>query len=313
MQSIIKGVLFTILLGFFTVAVAEQLSPGARIDKHMVKAELLRKAGKHQEALKVMKDSVLALTKKDISKFKLPDDFRFKYARVALSADSIRLAKEWAKKYINIKAEKEEKGQSYDDALRLLNEAERQKEITSIPSHKRLWGVVTSSSRDFSSWTWNTAEIYYAEIIVFLLFAVLFFFVARRKRWISKIIAIFKDRKALKFIITTAITVAGLVAVPAGYHTYYAANYSTNNVFEERITNRHTQIDTLALKGIQRDIMNLLKGEDRIVDSLKASEARLDSIIKTLQGSVKVLQDSAKAFSDHLDRHYFLQRGNSNK
>ena len=293
MQSIIKGVLFTVLLGFLSVAVAqktpavaEQLSPRARIDKHMIKAELLHDAGKHKEALKVMEDSVLALVKEDATKFKLPDNFYFKRARVALSADSFDVAKDSAKKYINIKAKKEKKDQFYDDALRLLNEAERQDEVASIDSHKRLWRVVTSSSRDFSSWTLNTVEIYYAEIIVFALFPVLFFFFT--KRLISKIIAIFKDRKALSIIIPAAIGIAGLV-LPAGYHTYYAANYSTNNVFEERITNRHTQIDTLALKDIQKDIMDLVDSQKDImdlVDSMQAREARLDSAIKALQDSV---------------------------
>ena len=296
MQSIIKGILFTVLLGFFTVAVAEQLSPGARIDKHMVKAELLRKAGKYQEALKVMKDSVLTLTEKD--SLKLPDDFHFKYARVALSADSFGVAKDSAKRYI--KETETEKGQPYDDALTLLNEAERQDEIMSIRSHSRFWRVAMIWGRNLSSWTWNTAKNYYTEIGFFVLIAVLFFFFARRL--ISKIIAIFKDRKALSIIIPAAIGIASLV-LPAGYHTYYAANYSTKNVFEERITNRHTQIDTLALKGIQQDIMVLLKGEDRIMDSLKVSEARLDSTIKTLQDSVSALQDSV---NKHPDRHLHI-------
>lgn len=128
MQSIIKGILFTVLLGFFAVTVAEPLSPGARIDKHMIKAELLHDAGKHKEALKVMKDSVLTQTKEDSLNFKLPDDFYFKYALVALSAGSFDVAKDSAKKYI--KAKEEEKGQSYYDALRLLIEAEKQEKIT---------------------------------------------------------------------------------------------------------------------------------------------------------------------------------------
>ncbi len=121
---------FSVLLGFFTVAVAEQLSPEDLIDKYMIKAELLRDAGKHKEALKVMKDSVLTLTKEDSLKFKLPDDFHFKYALVALSVDSFDVAKDSAKKYI--KAKKEEKGQFYYDALRLLVEAEKQEKITPV-------------------------------------------------------------------------------------------------------------------------------------------------------------------------------------
>ena len=125
MQSIIKSILFTVFLGFFTVAVAEPLSPGAKIDKHMIKAELLHDAGKYQEALKVMKDSVRALAEVDSLKAR---DFFFKYARVALSADSFDVAKDSAKKYI--KKTEMEKGQSYYDALRLLIETERLEKIT---------------------------------------------------------------------------------------------------------------------------------------------------------------------------------------
>ena len=128
MQSIIKGILFTVLLGVFTVAVAEQLSPEVRIDKYLILAEQLHAAGRYQEALSVMRDSISALIQKNGADLTLPKEYHFKYARVALSADSIRIAKESAKKYIN-EMEKE-KGQYYDDALRLLNEAEGHKAVS---------------------------------------------------------------------------------------------------------------------------------------------------------------------------------------
>jgi len=309
MQSIIKGILFTVLLGFFTVAVAqetppaaEQLSPGARIDKHMVKAELLRKAGKHKEALRVMRDSVLALTEKGTSKFKLPDDFRFKYARVALSADSFGVAKKWAKKYI--KETEAEKGQPYDDALTLLNEAERQEKIKTMPSYDRLKSVVGGWFRDLFWGTMNAVEKYWTEAIFFGLCAVLLFFLAR---WlVAKIIsAVSKNEKALSIIIPATIGILGLV-LAAGYHIDYAANYSTKNVFEERITNRHTQIDTLALKGIQRDIMDLVKSQKDIMDlvgSMQTREVRLDSTIKALRDSVH----------EHSDRHLRLIKAELSK
>ncbi len=56
MQSIIKGILFTVLLGFFTVASA-QLPPEIMADKHLIHAEQLYAAKDYAEAFKEIDDT----------------------------------------------------------------------------------------------------------------------------------------------------------------------------------------------------------------------------------------------------------------
>ena len=285
MQSIIKGVLFTVLLGFFTVAVAEQLSPRAKIDKHMIKAELLHDAEKYQEALKVMKDSVLTLTKED--SLKLPDNFYFKYALVALSADSFGVAKDSAKEYI--KETEKEKGQPYEDALWLLNEAERQEKIVSMSFYDRFGDVAGWLFGGLFSWSVDVIKKFYVEAIIFVLFAVL---VSPLVIWgilplVIRIIRVippkFKNRKTISLIVS--IFTASSVVLPISYHTYYAANYSTEtkNAFENYfITNRYTQIDTSALGDMREAIKNSRNTIKKLLDALpdtSASNRARDSLL----------------------------------
>ena len=152
MQRMIRSIFVLFLLGIFTVAYA-QLPPEVRLDKHLIKAELLRKAGKHQEALKVMKDSVLALTKKD--SLKLPDDFHFKYARVALSADSIKIALESVTRYLSATGRG---GEFYKKALALLIGAEEHEEgfyLRIIFFHKTIYWVGVVFSGYFALWCFS--------------------------------------------------------------------------------------------------------------------------------------------------------------
>ena len=117
MQRVIRSISVLFSLGFFTVASA-QLPPEIMVDKHLVRSEQLHAAGNYAEAFKVM-EKIIALQKEH--SLTLPDEFHFKYARVALAADSIRIALESVTRYLSAT---EKEGEFYKEALALLLEAE---------------------------------------------------------------------------------------------------------------------------------------------------------------------------------------------
>ena len=95
-----------------------ELSPDMLADKKLIKAELHHEKQEYADALKLM-DEIIALQKEH--NFKLADEFHYKYARMALSAGSARIAIDSIGKYL---AATRREGEFYKDALALLIEAE---------------------------------------------------------------------------------------------------------------------------------------------------------------------------------------------
>ena len=106
-----------ILIGFVTNAGA-QLPPEILADKHLIHAEQLHAAKDYAGAFEVMR-KIVALQKEH--NLTVPDDFHFKYARVALAADSMRIALESVSNYLSA-AGKE--GEFYQEALKVMLRAE---------------------------------------------------------------------------------------------------------------------------------------------------------------------------------------------
>lgn len=117
MQSVIRSIFVLFLLGFFTVASA-QLPPEILADKHLIEAEQLLEKKDYAGAFKVM-EKILALQQEH--NLTLSDEFHFKYAQVALSADSTRIAFESVTRYLSATGDE---GEFYKEALALLLEAE---------------------------------------------------------------------------------------------------------------------------------------------------------------------------------------------
>ena len=117
MREVIRSFFITVLLGYFTV-VSAQLPPEIMADKYLIEAEQLHAKEDYAGAFKVM-EKILALQKEH--NLTLPDEFHFKYARVALSADSIKIAFESVNKYLSATGRE---GEFYKEALALLIEAE---------------------------------------------------------------------------------------------------------------------------------------------------------------------------------------------
>ena len=117
MRKLIGSFFIIVLLGFFTVASA-QLPPEIQADKNMVLAEQLYATKDYAEAFKVM-EKVIALQQEH--SLTLSDEFHFKYAQVALSADSTRIALEQVGKYLSATGKV---GEFYKEALALLIEIE---------------------------------------------------------------------------------------------------------------------------------------------------------------------------------------------
>ena len=117
MPKVLRSVFILILLGFFTVSSA-QLSPEIMADKHLIHAEQLYTAKDYAEAFNVM-EKIIALQKEH--NLTLSDEFHFKYAQVALAADSTRIALESVSKYLSATGKE---GEFYKEALALMLKAE---------------------------------------------------------------------------------------------------------------------------------------------------------------------------------------------
>ena len=124
-------------MGLFEVASA-QLPPKVIADKYLIHAEQLYAAKDYVEAFNVM-EKILALQKEH--SLTLPDEFHFKYAQVALSADSTRIGLESVNKYLSATGEE---GEFY--ALPLTQDAQT--------TNTTLWGALAIDSNQGPSWGW---------------------------------------------------------------------------------------------------------------------------------------------------------------
>ncbi len=122
-----------ILIGIVTPSSAQPfdtapptLPPKIMADRHLVKAEQLEARKDYAGALKVM-DKVFAMQKE--YDLKLPDEILYKYARVAMSADSVRIALASVHTYL-VAVGKE--GAFYKEALALSLEAEEELQVPEI-------------------------------------------------------------------------------------------------------------------------------------------------------------------------------------
>ena len=118
MERGIRSVVVFVLLGSFTGSAA-QLPPEIMVDLYLLRSDRLLEAKDHEGALGLM-GQILALQKEH--DLRLPEEFHFKYARVALSAGSIEAALESVSRYL-VAAGRE--GEYYREALELLDEAEQ--------------------------------------------------------------------------------------------------------------------------------------------------------------------------------------------
>ena len=117
MWEVIRSFFIVVLLGFFTV-VSAQLPPEIMVDKHLIHAEQLYAAKDYAEAFKVM-GQIIALQQEH--NLTLSDEFHFKYAQVALSADSTQIALESVTRYLSATGKE---GAFYKEALALMLKAE---------------------------------------------------------------------------------------------------------------------------------------------------------------------------------------------
>ena len=122
-----------ILIGFVTVTSAQHfdtvppaLPPEIMADRYLVKAEQLEAGKDFAGALKAM-DEVFAMQQEH--DLKLPDDIVYKFARIAMSADSVRIALASVNTYL-VAAGKE--GEFYKEALALSLLAEEELEVPEI-------------------------------------------------------------------------------------------------------------------------------------------------------------------------------------
>ena len=118
MRGLIGSVLVAALLGSFTEAAA-QLPPEIMADRHLVQAERLMKEKDFKAALEAM-EKIVALQKKH--DLKLPDEFHFKYAQIAMSAGLLDAAIDAVSRYLVAAGRT---GKFYREALELLDQAEK--------------------------------------------------------------------------------------------------------------------------------------------------------------------------------------------
>ncbi len=117
MPGMRRSIFVLLFLGSFNAAFA-QLPPEIMADKHLIHAKQLHAAKDYTAAFDVMQ-KIVALQK--AHNLTLPDEFHFKYAQVALSADSMRIALESVTRYLSATGKE---GEFYKEALALLLRAE---------------------------------------------------------------------------------------------------------------------------------------------------------------------------------------------
>ena len=144
MRGLIGSVLVAVLLGGFTEAVA-QLPPEIMADRYLVQAERLMKEKDYKAALEAM-EKIVALQKEH--DLKLPDEFHFKYAQIAMSAGLIEAAIDAVSRYLVAAGRT---GKFYREALELLDQAEKKQpegtpilpEMVVIPGGRFRMGCVS--------------------------------------------------------------------------------------------------------------------------------------------------------------------------
>ena len=162
MVSAIRSFSIVILFGLSTVTSA-QLPPEIMADKHLILAEQLHAAKDYAGAFEVMQ-KIIALQKEH--NLTLPDAFHFKYARVALSADSMQIALDSVNRYLSATGKE---GEFYKEALTLLLKAEGQEVMTEedfyndviktqgtcdgLPVRSKCWMALTSHPECY---VWNS-------------------------------------------------------------------------------------------------------------------------------------------------------------
>ena len=117
MRRIIASVVVSVLLGGFTVAVA-QLPPEIMVDSYLLRAEQAVRDGDLARARAAI-NKILALQKEH--ELDLPDEFHFRYAKAADAAELPEPALEAIVKYL---AAAGRDGQHYVEALELMNKAQ---------------------------------------------------------------------------------------------------------------------------------------------------------------------------------------------
>ncbi len=107
-----------VLFGFVSIASAQRFDPVQRplppeimADTYLNQAEQLHAERDYAGAFKLM-EKIIVL--QEVHKLKLPDELHFKYARVALSADSTKIARESINRYLTTTGRS---GEYYKDAL----------------------------------------------------------------------------------------------------------------------------------------------------------------------------------------------------
>ena len=118
MRALIGSVLVAVLLACVTVP-ATQLPPEIMADRYLVQAERLMKEKDYKAALEAM-EKIVALQKEH--DLKLPDEFHFKYAQIAMSAGLIEAAIDAVSRYLVAAGRT---GKFYREALELLDQAEK--------------------------------------------------------------------------------------------------------------------------------------------------------------------------------------------
>ncbi len=129
--STVSGFVILILIGFSAIASAQRFDPAQRplppeilVAKYLIHAEQLHTAKDYAGAFEVMQEIVALQNEHSLA---VPDDFHFNYARVALSADSMRTVLESVTRYLSATGEE---GKFYEKALTLLLKDE-ENEVTS--------------------------------------------------------------------------------------------------------------------------------------------------------------------------------------
>ncbi len=159
MRRAIAGVGAWVWLGCFSVATA-QLPPEVLVDQYLLRADRLMEGKETKAALDMMSKIVAIRQAHDLT---LPDEFHFKYAKVAFSAGLLQNAKESVNRYLMVAGRESE---FYREALNLsieIGELQGEKpSCTGKPKGSECWMELANPSR---SYVWTSDYQPYQTVI----------------------------------------------------------------------------------------------------------------------------------------------------
>ena len=282
MHALVRFFIIAILFGFVTIASAE-LPPEIVVDKYLIHVEQLHTAKDYVRVFEIM-DELIEFQK--AHNLTLPDNFHFKYARMAMSADSNKIALDSINKYLLATGRR---GEFYKEALALLLKADSTK-------------IVAEKSEEFEDWLEDA--LYLSPFISFLLIV----FAGVGKPWIGNplqstdkdsILAFSKwfwNNISLRNKFVVAIASLGLLAAILNQVRAAEKAHELDDILHSTLGTAQTV--KLTIDEIKSDVPDLVDKVNKSVGKVNQSVAGVKDSVGEVNKSVGKVNQSVAGVKD---------------